>query len=253
MRPPTLSQLVARLDRELRTTEIPDHSLNGLQVAGPDRVRKVALAVDASQATISAAQAAGADLLIVHHGLFWGQSERLTGRLYHSIRMLMDGRLGLYASHLPLDVHPRLGNNAALAKGLKLQKTKGFGTYQGVTIGLGGVLARPQPLHRVGEQLQRLTGTAPRVFAFGKSRVRRVAVVSGGAGDLVAQAGEQKYDLIVTGEISHPVYHVGRECRVNILAGGHYATETFGIRAIGGYLSKAYQMKSVFLDFPTGL
>jgi len=250
---PTSRLIADRLDQELRTAEIPDHSLNGLQVEGRRRVRKVAAAVDASLATFQAACKAEADFLVVHHGLFWGRTERLTGRLYQKVRILIESGIGLYASHLPLDLHPRLGNNALLAKGLKLKKRKVFGMYQNIKIGVGGELPVPLTGEQVCLQLEKITGVPPRLFSFGKKIIKKIAIVSGDGGDMVEEAAQEGYDAYLTGEIAHHIFHVGQESRINILTGGHYATETPGVRAIGEFLKKIYRIKSIFINLPTGL
>jgi dinuclear metal center YbgI/SA1388 family protein len=248
-----VAEVAAYLDRVLSVSQIPDQSLNGLQVAGERPVRTVALAVDACLDVFQAAEKAGADLLIVHHGLFWGHPERLVGTSYQRLRFLFKNGMGLYASHLPLDLHPRLGNNALLARSLGLTRLKPFGLYHGLRIGFGGVWPRPLSLADVGRRLARITGEPPKLLAFGSSRIRRGAVVSGGAGDLALEAGQENYDVFITGEISHQVYHPSKELGISVVAGGHYSTETFGVRALGDLLKKTFNIRPVFLRFPTNL
>jgi dinuclear metal center YbgI/SA1388 family protein len=250
---PTAKIIASRLDKELRTTDIPDSSLNGLQIEGQRRVRKVALAVDASLATFQAAVRAQADMIVVHHGLFWGKQEKICGRLYQKIRLLIENDIGLYVSHLPLDLHPRLGNNALLAKGLKIQKKRPFGLYHGIHIGVGGNFTVPQTCQQVSQQIEKITKVRPRIFSFGKSKIKKIAIVSGGGGDLVEEAATSGYDAYFTGEIAHPVFHIGQENSINIIAGGHYATETLGVCALGEFVKKIYGIKSVFINLPTGL
>jgi dinuclear metal center YbgI/SA1388 family protein len=250
---PAVRAVADFLDRELRTARVSDSALNGLQVEGRRPVRVVAVAVDASLATFQAAVRAKADLLLVHHGLFWGQSAPLTGGLYARVRILIESGIGLYASHLPLDRHPRLGNNALLARRLGLTGLRPCGEYHGQTIGWGGRLPRPLPLSGLGQRLAQVLGKPPKILSFGPTRVRRAAVVSGGGGDMALAAAAEGYDAFVTGEISHTHYHPCREAGINLLLGGHYATETFGVQALASLLSKAFGTKTIFLDIPTGL
>ncbi len=250
---PTLQQVVARLDKELKTDTIVDQSLNGLQVEAVGRVGRVALAVDATRDTIQAAAEKKANLLIVHHGLFWGQASCLRGPLYHKVRHLLENNIGLYASHLPLDLHPKLGNNILLAKTLNLKQTKPFGNYHGITIGIGGKLDRPVSQDRLGEHLSKITGGNHRVFGFGKKEINKVAIISGGGGDMVTEAACFGYDAYITGEIAHQVYHIAKENKITVITGGHYATETLGVRELGRFLERIFQIKCFFLDFPTGL
>lgn len=250
---PTLQQITTRLDKELKTASIQDQSLNGLQVETPKRIARVAIAVDATLDTIQAAVEKRANLLIVHHGLFWGQSSCITGPLYSKIQILVKNQVGLYASHLPLDLHPKMGNNALLAKALKLQRIEPFGIYHGEMIGCGGQFAKAIDRTKFGEKVNQVTGGTCRQFHFGKKSIKKVAIVSGGSGDMVVQAAEKNYDAFFTGEIAHPVYHSAKENQINMITGGHYATETLGVKAVGQFLQRIYKIKCVFLDFPTGL
>ncbi|MBN1594925.1 Nif3-like dinuclear metal center hexameric protein [candidate division FCPU426 bacterium] len=251
--PLTCQDVADCLDKELRTQDIPDASLNGLQVEGNRGVRKIALAVDASVETFRLAIQAQADLVIVHHGIFWNQPRRLCGPLFTKVQLLIQNGMGLYASHLPLDCHPRMGNNALLAKSLKLSASRPFGHYHGHTIGIGGRLASPLTATALGRKIRSITGANPRIFAFGKKRIKTMAIVSGGAGELLEEAASMGYDAFLTGEMSHACYHTAREEHMHVVLGGHYATETFGVRALGRYLQKRFRIHSVFLDVPTGL
>jgi dinuclear metal center YbgI/SA1388 family protein len=165
----------------------------------------------------------------------------------------VDYGLSLYASHLPLDLHPRLGNNACLARALGLQELKPFGLYHGQTIGCGGKLLRGMNLRQLQQKFSKVLGRNPQAYHFGNPRIRRVAIVSGNASDLAVEAADQGYDAFITGELGHSAYHVCKEAGINILAGGHYATETFGVKILAQALGKKYSIPSVFLDIPTGL
>ncbi len=185
-----------------------DASLNGLQVGDPAAtVDKAAFAVDACQETFRRARQSGADLLFVHHGLFWGKPAALTGPLYERIKLLMEGPLALYAAHLPLDLHADLGNNAAMVRRMGLEEVEPFGVYNGVKIGFKGILPHPLTLDESLERLGLTRETCLSLLPFGKDRISRVAVVSGGAATEVYQAMDEEVDLYITGEVSHQIYH----------------------------------------------
>jgi dinuclear metal center YbgI/SA1388 family protein len=244
------AELVGYLNEYLRVGDIVDTSDNGLQVQGADPLLKVALAVDACQASFEAAVEARAQMLIVHHGLFWGRVKRLVGPHYRRIQTLLDGGVSLYACHLPLDAHPQVGNNARLAQLLGLQDVAPFGDYHGVTIGMGGALELPLEdfVLRVTAQV----GPPLRIYDFGPDTVRRVALVSGGAMTMVDQVAEAGYDTFVTGETTHNFYHDIREYGLNVLCAGHYATETVGLKALARHLGERFGLEMVFIDLPTG-
>lgn len=241
------------LDSYLQLRQVPDDSraLNGLQVSNSGRLGLVAAAVDACQATIDAAAARGAGLLLVHHGLFWGGLEPLTGRHGRRIRKLIQSDLALYSAHLPLDCHPEVGNNPVLAQGLGIRDQVPFGEYQGYRIGVMGNLSlrRDQLVSAVAQLLQ----TAPRLLATGPEQVRRVAVVTGAGAGHIAEAKEAGADTLITGEGPHHSYFDAEELGVNVIYAGHYATETVGVKALAAHLSAQFKTPWEFLDHPTGL
>lgn len=247
-------ELVTYLDDYLRAKEIADSSQNGLQVEGPDEVAKVAFAVDGCQATFEQAVATGAQLLIVHHGLFWANPVRLIGPLFRRVRTLIEGGCGLYAVHLPLDLHPEVGNNAELARLLGLRDTRPFGEYHGVEIGIGGQLDPPTPLETLIERLTQATGGPPvRVLAHGPEKASRVGCISGGAAMMIDQAAEAGFDTFVTGETDHTFFHHAAEYGLNVIYGGHYGTETLGVKALARRLAEQFGLETTFLDVPTGM
>jgi dinuclear metal center YbgI/SA1388 family protein len=248
-----IDDVVDFLDTFLRIPEIPDDSraLNGLQVANSGRLLRLAAAVDACQATIDAAVACGAGLLIVHHGLFWGGLEPLTGPQGRRVRALIRGDLALYAAHIPLDCHPDVGNNAILARELGLRDPQPFGNYEGTKIGVTGELQASRA--GLADSLQRLLGAVPRVLATGPEQVRRVAVVTGAGSDHIREAHDAGADTLITGEGPHHSYFDAEECGVNVIFGGHYATETVGVKALASHLSQRFGVPWEFLDHPTGL
>jgi len=247
-------ELTTYLDETLRVKEIEDSSQNGLQVEGPKEVTKVALAVDSCQAAFEGAVVAGAQLLVVHHGLFWDKPLRLVGPLFQRVRTLIEGGCSLYAVHLPLDLHPELGNNAELARLLELKDTRAFGEYHGNQIGLGGVLDPPVPLDVLVQRLAQATGQSPvRVLAHGPAEASQVGCISGGAAPLMDQVVDAGFDTFVTGETSHGYFHNAAEYGLNVIYGGHYATETLGVKALARHLGKKFGLETTFLDIPTGM
>ena len=246
-------ELVRYLDTYLDVAGWSDKSLNGLQVQGADRVRRVALTTDTALATIAMAAGARAEMLIAHHGLFWGRVEPVTGPLRDRLAALLDAGMSLYVSHLPLDAHVEVGNNAVLAGLLGLEDRRPFGRWGDRSIGLVGRL--PGTLDRAGlaARLEALLGARPHVLPFGGEAIRTVAVVSGAAADLVPEAALTGVDAFVTGETSHTAYHQARDWRMNVVFAGHYATETLGVRALGDHLADRFGLEVVFLDVPTGL
>jgi len=247
-------ELIAYLDEYLRVREIEDTSQNGLQVEGPTEVRRVAFAVDACQEAFDRAVAEKAQLLIVHHGLFWEKPQRLVGPLFRRVRTLILGGCGLYAAHLPLDAHPEVGNNAELARQLGLQDIRPFGRYHGVEIGVAGTLEPPLPIATlIGRLIQILHVPPVRVLAHGPAEARRVAVISGDAVSMLEQVAEAGLDTFITGETRHQAFHPVAELKMNVLFAGHYATEAVGPRALARHLEEKFGLETVFLDVPTGM
>lgn len=253
MKAASLSRLVAHADRLLRPAEFKDWdgAHNGLQVENSGRVTRIAAAVDASLATVKLAAAAGADLLIVHHGLFWSPNVPWTGRRRELLGALVEENVAVYSSHLPLDAHPRLGNNAQLAAALGLRRLRPFFECKGRKIGWQAAA----DLSRAALEgaLTRALGGAPKVLPGGPARCRRIGIVTGGAGAELKQAAAEGVDTFITGEGPHWTFGVAEELGLNVFYGGHYATETFGVKALAAHLSERFGVPWVFLDHPTGL
>jgi dinuclear metal center YbgI/SA1388 family protein len=248
-----LCALVRHCDRILRTREIGDYdgAVNGLQVENSGAVTRIAAAVDASLATVQLAVAAKADLLLVHHGLFWSKSHPWTGKKYELLRLLLEHDIAVYSSHLPLDAHPRLGNNARLAAALRLGRLTPFFASHGQNIGWRATTRIPRV--ELAARLARATGAEPRMIPGGAELCRRIGVVTGGAGgDLPLAAGEG-VDTFITGEGPHWTFALAEELGLNVFYAGHYATETFGVKALAAELSAKFHVPWVFLDHPTGL
>ncbi len=248
-----LDDLVAYLDELLRIRELPDYppAHNGLQVESTRSVQRVALAVDASQDTIEDAIRRGADLLIVHHGLFWDGTHPLTGRRYRRVKALLDADVALYSAHLPLDVHPTLGNNAVLAAELGVEIRGTFGDFKGTPVGVWGDLGIRR--EALAARLDQVLASRVRMIAGGPERIERVGIITGGAGGQVTAAREAGLDAFVTGEGAHHNYFDAIEGGVNLYLGGHYATEVWGVRALGEYLRDNLGLDCTFIDRPTGL
>ncbi len=242
-----LADVVAYLDRELRTAEIKDYpnAHNGLQLANSGVVTRVACAVDASEAAVDAAVEAGADLLIVHHGMLWDGAQRIEGPLYRKLARAIRGNLAIYSSHLPLDLHPKWGNNALLARALGLRKTEPF-----LEVGLAGPMNIS--LAALIDRVEALVQAPVHLTPGGPARVRRLGICSGGAGSAVAKAAAAGVDTFLTGEGSHASCVAAAELGVNLLFAGHYATETFGVKALCAELERRFGLPWAFLDHPSG-
>jgi dinuclear metal center YbgI/SA1388 family protein len=249
----SLAAIVKHCDQILRTRAIGDYdgAANGLQVENSGRVTHLAATVDASLATVKLAIAAKADLLIVHHGLFWSPAQPWTGKKFELLRLLVENNLAVYSSHLPLDAHPRLGNNAQLAAALGLKNLKPFFVSHGQAIGFQAQakISRPE----LAKKLERATGVKPRLIPGGKEICRRIGIVTGGAGAELKSAAAEGVDTFITGEGPHWTFALAEELGLNVFYGGHYATETFGVKALAAALSKKFRLPWVFLDHPTGL
>ena len=250
-----LESLLQYMDGYLQVTGHPDYSvaLNGLQVAGPEEVHVVVTAVDASAASIEAAAALGADLMIVHHGLFWGGLEPIVGRHHRRIAALLEAGIALYSCHLPLDAHPEVGNCAILGRKIGLDLEGRLGQYQGADLGWWGRLPEPSDIEALSKRVSDAVGGGVRALPGGPKRVKRVGVLTGGGGSFVGEAAELGLDAFVTGEGSHHTYFDASEFEIHVLFAGHYATETFGVRALGEHLMDRFEVVSHFVDQPTEL
>jgi len=248
-----LASLVQACDRLLKPGRFQDWdgAHNGLQVENRGRVSRIAAAVDASLSTVRLALEARADLLLVHHGLFWAPRHPWTGRHYELLRLLIDHDLAVYSAHLPLDAHPRLGNNAQLGAALGLKRLEPFFTCKGRPIGFA---SRTRiPLTELTQRLRLAVDGPVHVLSGGPSLCRRVGVVSGGAGAELQQAADEGVDTFITGEGPHWTFGLAEEVGLNVLYAGHYATETFGVKALAAHLAHTFRLPWCFLDHPTGL
>jgi dinuclear metal center YbgI/SA1388 family protein len=249
----SLKEIVSYCDRLLRTTEVQDYeaAANGLQVENSGWVTSIGAAVDASLATIKLAAATKTDLLLVHHGLFWSASHPWTGKRYELLQSLFASNLAVYSSHLPLDAHPKIGNNVRLCAALGLKSLRPFFRSHGQKIGFQ---ARSRlPRSQLAMALEKATGAQVHLVPGGPNICRRIGVVTGGAGADLKTAAAEGVDTFITGEGPHWTYALAEELGLNVIYGGHYATETFGVKALADLLSKRFKVPWTFLDHPTGL
>lgn len=248
-----LQAIVKHCDRELRINEIVDYddAHNGLQVENRGKVHHIAAAVDASLATIHKAADMEADLMIVHHGLFWNPQHPWTGKKRDLITALIENDMAIYSAHLPLDIHPRLGNNAGLCKALKFPRPKPFFEEKCTPIGLR-ITTRIRR-NVLANRLKAILGASPVLLSGGPSECGNIGIVTGGAGSSLAQAATEGVDTFITGEGPHWTGALAEELGINVFYGGHYATETFGVKALAAHLSKKFKLPWGFIDHPTGL
>ncbi len=249
-----LKELVKFLDTFLGISYFKDSSLNGLQVERSNKeINRICLAVDSSLDTINAAIEARGDMLLCHHGLFWQPTRSLTSYLYSRVKALIHSDIAVYAAHLPLDAHPEVGNNRQIANLLHLEKIIDFGTYHGQTIGCQGQLPNPLSMSQIVKEISKITGQPLKVEHSGPSPVKTLGIISGGAAEMVEEAALSGLDLFLTGEPSHSYATLGAEVGVNVIYCGHYATEIFGVKALGRLLQERFKLETVFLHLPTGL
>lgn len=246
------NSLVTFLDDYLKVREFQDISLNGLQVEGAPEVTRIAFAVDACQAVFEAAIKAGADFLVVHHGLFWGQPFPITGMHAERFRCLFHAGLNLYAAHLPLDFHPEIGHNVMLCRQLGVTEPRLEGPREGPWF-FGGALKTPCPREAFHGQVNQLLDTTARMLPFGPAVISRVAVSCGVAASLIPDVRQAGFDAFITGEPSHSRFHVARELGLNVFFGGHYATETAGLHALQEVTARRFDCDTVFIPMPTDM
>ncbi|MBN8549146.1 MAG: Nif3-like dinuclear metal center hexameric protein [Deltaproteobacteria bacterium] len=249
-----LSAITGYLNNLLSPQLFKDVAMNGLQVeGGSGEVSKVAVAVDSGLSIIEKAAACGAKLLLVHHGLFWGSPLPITGTLGRKVEILQKAGCSLYASHLPLDAHLQVGNGAELGRFLGLSNLEGFCEYSGSLIGARGECEGRSLDSFVAQAKSLIGGKEPLVLPFGNSTIRTVGIVTGSGAFGVKAAAEAGLDLYFSGEPKHEVYHLTKELRINAIFAGHYATETFGVRALARCLEKEFNLQTVFIDETSGI
>ena len=245
-------QLSHYLDKLLEIPSINDapNALNGLQVQNTGEIKKIGLAVDLCQATIDLAIKKNCQMLFVHHGVFWGGLQQVRGPFYKKISSMIRANLGLYSAHIPLDLHPVLGNNRALADLIGLKNLEPFGEYDGIKIGFKGTINKISA-ETLSQDLTEKLGSPVKVIGVGD--IQSIGLVTGGAADIVQQASSEGLDAFITGEGANHHYHEAIEGKCILIFAGHYATETEGVKSVGLHLEQKFQIVTEFLDYPTGL
>jgi dinuclear metal center YbgI/SA1388 family protein len=239
-------EIIAYADELLDVAAHPDYGPMGLQVVGAPEVTKIAAGVSASRALFEGASAVGAQLLVVHHGLFWdNESPVVDSRMRGRLEALFAGDITLTAYHLALDAHPEIGNNALLARALGVDVEAPFEKY-----GVGGTLTEPVAVDAFAARVRAELGREPLVFPHGPERIERVAIVTGGGGKYLAQAARVGFDLFLTGEPEEPSLHAALELGIHFVAAGHYATETLGVQALASRLAGRFGLEWEFIDLP---
>ena len=253
-----LHDIVSALDTELRHTDIPDYpgAVNGLQVGNDGHVTRIAVAVDASMAAVAESAILMADLLIVHHGLFWSGVQPIVGTLYQKYRTLLNNNIAVYSTHLPLDAHPTLGNNVRLAEVLGLQPSSGFGRHKTLDIAVAGETDEPAGVlvERTRAFVARYGGSVRTSMPLDGRRTKRWAIVTGGGAstETLREARERGIDTLIVGEGPHHTTVEAQENDLLIIYGGHYATETLGVQALGAWVESRFGVPWSFLHLPTG-
>lgn len=241
------------MDKYLHVREIEDwpNALNGLQIENSGQVTKIGAAVDVSTRVLSEAAKKDVDLLIVHHGLFWPGLQPVTKALHRQLKIAFENDIALYSTHLPLDIHPKVGNNAQLATALGLKSTTPFFEEKGQLIGLRtkASLSRDDLVRK----LRKTLGGPVKAFNFGPKRTSAIGIVTGAAGSEIYRVAEQTIDTFITGEAPHWAAIAAEELGINLILGGHYATETLGVKALAAYLSERFNLSCTFIHYPTGM
>jgi dinuclear metal center YbgI/SA1388 family protein len=249
----SLSDIVRYTDRFLRIRDVGDwdNALNGLQVENSGRVTLIAAAVDVSTRVLTEAVKKNVDLLIVHHGLFWPGLQPVTGVLRRQLRLAFENNIALYSAHLPLDLHPRVGNNAQLAAAVGLKSNQPFFEEKGQMIGLKtrASLMRDE----LDRKLRKALNGPVKAFMCGPKKTGTIGIITGGAGSEIYKVAREGIDTFITGEAPHWAAVAADELGMNLLLGGHYATEVFGVKALATHLSKRFKIPWAFIDCPTGM
>ncbi len=247
------NDLVRYLDDYLKIAEIRDYGPQGLQIEGKEEVTKIVGMVDAHQPCVDAALAAGADLLLVHHGIFWGDAKKLSGSFGRLVRTYMKANLNLYAAHLALDAHPTVGNNAELARRLGLSVQQWWAKVNGVPLAVLAESAEPLTIDTLVARFEATVGPTKLVMAHGPHQIRRVGILSGFGAKSIEEAAALGCDAFITGETSHAQYYDALNAGIHVIYGGHYTSEIVGVQALGQHLAAQFGVEFTFIDLPTGL
>ena len=249
----SLTEIIRYTDKFLRIREVADwdNALNGLQIENSGRVTLIGAAVDGSTRVLTEAAKRKVDLLIVHHGLFWSGLQPVRSALRRQLQLAFENDIALYSAHLPLDIHPKVGNNAQLATALGLKSAQRFLEEKGQPTGLK--VRASMPRRELVRKLRTALNSPVKVFDFGPKQARMIGIVTGGAGSEIYRVGQENIDTFITGEAPHWAAVAAEELGMNLLLGGHYATEVFGVKALAAHLSKRFKIPIEFIDCPSGL
>src|SRR6266481_4243788 len=249
----SLDEIVSYTNRFLRIRDVGDwdNALNGLQIENSGRVTRIGAAVDVSTRVFTEAQKRDVDFLIVHHGLFWRGLQPVKSALRRQLQLAFENDIALYSAHLPLDIHSKVGNNAQLVAALGLKSAQPFLEEKGQPVGLKARASMPR--NELVRKLRKGINSPVKVFNFGPKQTRTIGVVTGGAGSEIYRVAQENIDTFITGEAPHWAAVAAQELGMNLLLGGHYATEVFGVKALAAHLSKRFKVPWEFIDCPTGL
>jgi dinuclear metal center YbgI/SA1388 family protein len=249
----SLSDIVNYTNDFLRMPEVGDwdNALNGLQIENSGGVTKIGAAVDASSRVLEAAAKQNVDLVIVHHGLFWPGLQPVTGVLHRQLELAFENNIAVYSAHLPLDLHPEVGNNARLAVALGLKSNQPFFEEKGQKIGLKARVSLPRG--ELNRKLQKALSGPVKAFMFGPKKTGTIGIITGGAGSEIYKVAREGIDTFITGEAPHWAAVAADELGMNLLLGGHYATEVFGVKTLASHLSKRFKVPWAFIDCPTAM
>ena len=248
-----LSELVAYCDEYLCIRGIGDYenALNGLQLENSGRVKKIAAAVDFSTRTLQATAKTGANFLIVHHGMFWSGLRPMTKALYRQLKLALEHDIAVYSAHLPLDLHQTIGNNVLLMRAMGIKNSEPFFEEKGSLLGQRASVRID--LSEIVERLEKAVGSPVHVTAAGLQTSRQIGIITGAAGSEIERVRAEGIDTFITGEAPHWAGVAAHELGINLLLGGHYATETFGVKALAKHLTQRFQLEWEFIDLPSGL
>ncbi len=252
----TINKILAYFDSLLVPEIYSDYCFNGLQIESSNtEVRKVSFAVDAGESILDKAIAANSDLLVVHHGVFWNNIDKITGNLSKKLKKVFSANLNLYVSHLPLDANKEVGNNYEFGRFLNLSDLSPFAKYKDFFIGTEGTLPKPVNIEELVQKITTLIGyTNHLLLPFGKKEIQKVGIASGSGGNYIPEAKLRGLDLLISGEAKHEHYHLSKEYEINSLFVGHYASETFGVLALKRKIEENFKdIETLFIDEPTGI
>jgi dinuclear metal center YbgI/SA1388 family protein len=243
-----LNIIVKILNKELKIKSIKDASINGLQVRASDNISKVGLATDACMDVFEKAKKLRCDLIIIHHGIFWKKDKDYTSLIKKKVSFLKKNKVSLYAAHLPLDKHFKYGNNSNLFRMLNIEPKELFGG-----VGYLGYFKKVRSIDSIVKELENKLKTKCKVWKFGKTDIKKIAIVSGYGASEIPEAIKKKVDLFIVGEASHGSYLRAKDGKLSMIIAGHYKTETVGVKEVGKLLEKKFNVKTVFIDNPTGM